>query len=524
MTQPHQSTSPALGIHGPAENHREPNTSQEGHQKHVKNTSIDHESQQSIHKPSSPQNAHHGQLKTDAQAPRQDTPEEPVTRQQASSSAAYARSPSPLRRRSSTQRAGHQVSRDREDAHELGPSVQVNPTSGHRPGLEEGHHADAIWPDTEQNVREHGNELHNHGEKEPVVSAVATQLYTLSHLVFFSILGTLARIGLTALTTYPGSPVIFETIWANVGGSFIMGYLVEDSKLFRQEWGSSSVGSGDDSKRDRRTSSDSAIKAAKKAHLAVKKTIPLYVGLATGFCGSMTSFSTFARDAFLALSNDMVVPGAPQLPVSRSGGYSFMAMLAVIITTVGLSLCGLIAGSHFAQAIEPYTPSLPFRLTRRYLDPLVVFLGWGSWLGAVLLSILPPRDYWRERATFALVFAPLGCLLRFYLAMFLNSKRPSFPLGTFAANILGTAILGMGWDIAHAQIGGVVGCQVLQGIEDGFCGCLTTISTWVAELSTLRRRHAYMYGVASVVIALALLIVIMGGLRWTHGFDALLCG
>ncbi|KAL2206181.1 hypothetical protein CC79DRAFT_1252391, partial [Sarocladium strictum] len=350
----------------------------------------------------------------------------------------------------------------------------------------------------------------------------ATQLYTLSYLIFFSLLGTLARVGLTALTSYPGTPIIFAAIWANTGGSFIMGFLAEDRKVFRQEWGAPKT-LDDEVKPGAESASESARAAAKKAHLAVKKTIPMYVGMATGFCGSMTSFSTFIRDAFLALSNNMAVPGASDLPRSRSGGYSFMAMLAVIIATVALSLSGLIAGAHFAIAVQPFLPSLPFRPTRKIVDPIFVFIAWGSWFGAILLCIWPPRDYWRQRVTFSLVFAPLGTLLRFYLAIFLNAKKPAFPLGTFAANVLGTAVLGMAWDIAHADIGGLVGCQVLQGVEDGFCGCLTTISTWVAELSTLRRKHAYIYGSVSVIVASAIMIAVMGGLRWSEGFDALLC-
>ncbi|KAJ4304250.1 hypothetical protein N0V88_001863 [Collariella sp. IMI 366227] len=55
------------------------------------------------------------------------------------------------------------------------------------------------------------------------VSRFATQLYTISYLVLFSILGTLARLGLQALTTYPGTPVIFPSLWPNFAGSLIMG-------------------------------------------------------------------------------------------------------------------------------------------------------------------------------------------------------------------------------------------------------------------------------------------------------------
>lgn len=372
---------------------------------------------------------------------------------------------------------------------------------------------------------------HQHpGTMEKPVSKGATQFITLSYLIFFSLLGTLARVGLTALTIYPGAPVIFSTLWANVGGSIIIGFLSEDRKLFRHELGVSTI----DQKLARAKKKDDEegglgleeevvdLVEAKKAHMAMKKTIPLYIGLATGFCGSFTSFSSFIRDGFLAMSNNMVVPGEGH-PKSRNGGYSFMALLAVLIATISLSLSGLIFGTHLAEACEWFTPSISSKFMRKVLDLLAVVVGWGCWIGAVLMAIFPPREVWRGQVVFSLIFAPLGCIARFYLAIGLNGKLPKFPLGTFAANVLGTAVLGMGWDIAHVPLGGVIGCQVLQGIEDGFCGCLTTVSTWVAELSSLRKRNAYIYGAASVVVSLAVMIAIMGGLAWSDGFGVLAC-
>ncbi|KAF4461774.1 chromosome condensation [Fusarium albosuccineum] len=365
------------------------------------------------------------------------------------------------------------------------------------------------------------------------VSRLATELYTHSYMILFAILGTLARLGLTALTRYSDTPVIFNTVWCNFTGSMIMGFLAEDRKLFRNEWANSTYDDAIQRAKQKRKEeeegsgssqqTDVDLEAAKRAHLATKKTIPLYIGLATGFCGSFTTFSSFIKDVFLALSNEMPTPGWSDSPTSRNGGYSFMAMLAVIITTVSLSLSGLFIGAHLAIGLERITPTIPFSLSRRVLDPLGVFLGWGCWLAAVLLAIFPPHKTWRGQALFSLVFAPLGCLLRFYLSLHLNGKMATFPVGTFAANVLGTVLLGMSWDLAHVPLGGVVGCQVLQGIEDGFCGCLTTISTWVAELSSLRRRSSWIYGTTSVVVSLVLMIAIMGGLRWSDGYNKLLC-
>ncbi|KAI1313787.1 CrcB-like protein-domain-containing protein [Xylaria venustula] len=366
------------------------------------------------------------------------------------------------------------------------------------------------------------------------LSKWATEFYTVSYLILFAVFGTLARLGLQALTFYPGAAIPFSSVWPNFAGTLVIGFLTEDRMLFRYEAASMSTNTKIKTDDDEAASPGSPpvaqdLAAAKKAHLAVKKTIPLYVGLATGFCGSFTSFSSFIRDIFLALSNDLPMPDGASTP--RNGGYSFLALLAVIIGTVSLSFSGFHLGAHLAEALEPVTPSLRYPLSRRFLDPLAVVLGWGSWIGAIILSIIPPdrysnpdaSEYWRGRATLALVFAPLGCLARFYASAHLNGRFPAFPLGTFVVNIGGTAVLGLAYDLAHVPEGGVIGCQVLQGIEDGFCGCLTTVSTWIVELAVLGRRKSYVYGGTSVISALVLMIAIMGGLRWSQGFSDLRC-
>jgi fluoride exporter len=360
------------------------------------------------------------------------------------------------------------------------------------------------------------------GQTQFRTSSPATQLFVTSHLVFFSILGTLARLGVQAITLYPSAPVISPVLWANLGGSLFLGFLMEDRRIFREEWGVFASLKDWSFHPDATESKDAdRFKHAHQNHDKVKKTIPLFIGLATGFCGSFTSFSSFIRDAFLALGNDLAsqAPGASRIP-PRNGGYTFEAVLAVIIIHVTVSLSALIFGAHLALAIDRVTPTLPYKFIRTTLDPLIVFLGFGSWLGAVLLTVFPPHQNWRGKVTFALIFAPLGCLLRYYASKHLNSRIPSFPLGTFAVNIFGTIVLGMCYDLQHSKsiAEDVVSCQVLQGVMDGFCGCATTVSTWVAELKGLRRRHSYIYGATSVVVALLLLIIIMGSLQWTRGF------
>jgi CrcB protein len=375
-----------------------------------------------------------------------------------------------------------------------------------------------------------------------------TKLYVISYLTLFSMLGTLARLGLQALNFYAGAPVKFNLLWPNFGGSLIMGFLIEDRNLFREEWGAFRpvLSAAEHSK--------GSIAALENAHRGVKKTIPLYIGLATGFCGSLTSFSAFMRDAFLALSNDLPSPISHPMPsrlpspsstVPRNGGYSFLALLAVIITTISLSLAAFFFGAHIALAIDRITPTLPFRFVRRFVDPAVVFLAFGSWLGAVIMAILPPDRFshspetWRGQTLFALVFAPLGCLLRFYASILLNGRFPSFPLGTFTVNIFGTMVEGMVFDLQHSSVAGalasstqgnarpsyhsLITCQLLQGVGDGFCGCLTTVSAWVAELRGLTRYNGYVYGIVTLVVALGFMVVEMGTFRWKVGFGEPVC-
>ena len=74
-----------------------------------------------------------------------------------------------------------------------------------------------------------------------------------------------------------------------------MGFLNEDRELFR----------GHAILPSRPEDSDTSWKPEEKK---MKKMLPLYIGLTTGFCGCLTSFSTFLRDVFLAVSNELLSP------------------------------------------------------------------------------------------------------------------------------------------------------------------------------------------------------------------------
>lgn len=364
------------------------------------------------------------------------------------------------------------------------------------------------------------------------------------YLIIFSLIGTALRLAIEFLTFYPGTSVNTSVLWANVGGCTIMGFLSEDQALFRLRDSETTI-------RDAEAHGDAQHDTQHAAHLAAhKKTVPLYIGLTAGLCGSLTSFSTFMRDAFLAVVNYLPLPigsypnvslYTPAIAQARApnAGFSFMNLLAIFFTEIGLSIVAVFLGAHLAICLSRWLPSIPQRWLRYAIDPVVAIIAFISWVAVICLVALPRfsghitlwnSQAWRGPVLFSLVFAPVGCLLRFYLSLKLNNRIASFPLGTFMANAGGTMVLGMAYSLQHASIGSAdlgggsfTGCEVLQGIMDGFSGCLTTVSTWVLELSDLRRRHAYLYGFASVAVGLCALIVEIGSLKWTRGLTTPSC-
>ncbi|CCU83166.1 chromosome condensation protein CrcB [Blumeria hordei DH14] len=369
------------------------------------------------------------------------------------------------------------------------------------------------------------------------LSRCSVHFFTGSYLIFFSFLGTLARLGLQALTSFPGAPVAFGGVWANFTGTAIIGFLIQDSKIFKcgLEFPVNSV-NGREPQRTGREETEAQshgldTATARQVNLAMKKRIPLYIGLTTGFCGCCTSFSSFLRDAFLGLTNNLrpsgseIIAVSPTLMDSNEIGHSVMALLAVIIVTMSISICALYIGEQMADLLEPYIPSVSFKFVPRFFDPCVAVIAWVIWLSLIVLAISHQNrldkeiDEWLEALIFSLVFAPLGCLTRYYTSLHLNNRVSNFPLATFLVNVIGTTILAVAYDLQHMAILDTFQDRILQGVQDGFCGCLTTVSTWIAELTNLPRKSAYIYGLASVVIALCFTITIIGTLIWTRGFS-----
>ena len=79
--------------------------------------------------------------------------------------------------------------------------------------------------------------------------------------------------------------------------------------------------------------------------------------------------------------------------------------------------------------------------------------------------------------------AGLGALLRWWLGLTLNNYFPSIPPGTLAANLIGGYIIGVALAIFAATT--ALAPEWRLFVITGFCGGLTTFSTFSSEIVTL---------------------------------------
>lgn len=117
------------------------------------------------------------------------------------------------------------------------------------------------------------------------------------------------------------------------------------------------------------------------------------------------------------------------------------------------------------------------------------------------------------------VGASLGALLRWWLGMRLNGYFPGIPPGTIAANLIGAYIIGAA--IAFFASFGALAPEWRLLIVTGFCGGLTTFSTFSAEIVTLLRGGQASWALAAIAIHLggSLLMTVagIGTVEWIRG-------
>jgi len=117
------------------------------------------------------------------------------------------------------------------------------------------------------------------------------------------------------------------------------------------------------------------------------------------------------------------------------------------------------------------------------------------------------------------VGASLGALLRWWLGAQFNNLFPTIPPGTLAANLVGGYIIGIA--IAFFATYSAVAPEWRLLIITGFCGGLTTFSTFSAEIVTLLQqgRSLWAVGAAAAHLAGSVLMTLAGivTVHWIKG-------
>jgi len=279
---------------------------------------------------------------------------------------------------------------------------------------------------------------------------------------------------------------------------------------------------------------------------------PVFFGINAGFCGALTTFSTWIFE----VARWCIWWPNPAMQAVGGDWWGQRAISAIpaVLVELGVSCLGFQLGSSLLKDFSGFSSkswaagsqlpidstggsarSLRHMTTCKYMHgqeaddvqeeavQLKQRVGFTAVL--CLCLTLPLLQISADTSLlFIMIFAPPGALLRYYLGVWLNSPRMSkdFRWGTFAANIL-ACVLFASITILNDSHGCFKGhlwtAGVLKGIGFGFCGSLSTMSTLVAQLYEIPLLKTPPYFLVSCFSCLAVYVVFLGSYLALGGVD-----
>ena len=352
------------------------------------------------------------------------------------------------------------------------------------------------------------------------------ELMSYVHLGFFALVGCNLRIVMedaVVRSIAPDDNALFQDLPGNMLGCFFIGLFTSAAAQNRGE---------------------QSIAVFPLEWTWIQNNAALQLGLRTGFCGSLTTFATWQFSMTKLWFNEY--GGKPY-----SSAWS--ALFGWVIGLL-LSIASVTVGEHFACLIMDYQNMVRNAIHKKEGkstakdDVEVVEMGRGDCCGglvaelcckggegvflaqsfvlfaftafyatSIALASTEPETKDTGRIMLALVFAPLGAILRWRLSK-LNGYNgiKTFFMGTFLANFFGSVVdgvvYGMKYDLLasdHAtQLGTKIKIHILEGVGTGFSGCLTTVSTFMTEIVKLLPKekgifplHSYVYALTTIVLS-----------------------
>jgi CrcB protein len=118
--------------------------------------------------------------------------------------------------------------------------------------------------------------------------------------------------------------------------------------------------------------------------------------------------------------------------------------------------------------------------------------------------------------------AVAGAWFRWWLSIRMNPIFPTLPFGTLTANLIGGYVIGLAIGAVNLDLG--LSPQARLFLMTGFCGGLTTFSTFSAEVFALLSRGQLAWGLGEIAIHVvgSLLATTLGVL--TIGLARLIAG
>lgn len=323
-------------------------------------------------------------------------------------------------------------------------------------------------------------------------------------VISFSVPGNLARNSIQSLTKYDNSYINYSggtVVWVNFAACFVM------------SWCNNSV-----------TFWSHILANSTKTNM---KQLALHTGITGGFCGSFSTLSSSIIEIFFKTIDIVQNP----LP---NDGYRVMEFFSSAITTFALPFFGHVLGRQFAlffdTFIVPYFAKFLTYKNARIFEFICVIFGIGALIANLVLTCtLSVNYFYKESYSFAILMGAFGALLRFKLSTF-NGRffKPWFPTGTLMANILGCLLIAILYLLilgikdqktSTLLISNDVHQFILKGFSGGFCGSLTTMSSFVNELYNLDHpflQHIYFW--ATFVPCFIIVLLIDGSYAWARGF------
>ncbi|SCU81449.1 LAMI_0B06304g1_1 [Lachancea mirantina] len=309
------------------------------------------------------------------------------------------------------------------------------------------------------------------------------------------ILGTYTRLGLSSLTNYQGSFVSGPTVlWPNLTACIVMGMLQTLNKF------------------------------------AVISPV-LFTSLTVGYCGQVSSFSSMVLEMFEHATNQGAKP--THFP---NRAYGIMEMLSVMFVHLFVSFSGLIFGMHLTKELgrfmerEKEDTVFAIRLKKLFTYCQVVFCLAAVPLLALHIVLAAVYGNFARTWMLSVIFGIPGAFLRYFLSRWYNLKIKYFPLGTFLANVFACALIAVFTLVQRGKLRdgttiakSVNTCRIVTALVSGFCGALSTISTFINEGYKLPFCKTLFYYTVSLFVSFCLIVVILGSYSWTRGLAPPIC-